>query len=224
MIIFLIAFIISWQHPGADSFTVYRNGEPIAQTQRLYFEDTTAESCIRHKYWITAWKYGRETVPSKVVSGLWLDCSCGCPDTMVWKDHQGDDLLKIVLPRSKWIYSWRLRDEVFQVHTKGWQRTMACSKDTKAMGGSLWREYRILQQRTNDYTQKSLQTMLKVNSSGGQRNPADITEQVKCLCLYDLNHDGVVDLSDFVMLEPDLEMLREFRNVYGRRAEYEFWR
>jgi len=235
MIIFLIAFLISWLPQDADSFTVYRNGERIAQTQRLYFADTMAEGCIRHKYWITAWKYGRETVPSRVVSGLWLDWSCGCQDTMVWKAKQGDDLLKIVLPRSKWLCSWRLRDEVFRVlqdekrkHSRGMAYKTKNCMGKRGYNSVLFR-YKLYGRIYRNAAEEefNMQKLLRGFGRIHQGSPADIKERIKCICLYDLNHDGVVDLSDFALLDTSIEHvqeLAEFGRVYGRRAEYEFWR
>ncbi|MHA1280744.1 MAG: hypothetical protein ACTSQ8_26655, partial [Candidatus Helarchaeota archaeon] len=61
-----------------------------------------------------------------------------------------------------------------------------------------------------------------INRNGNNCLPK---ETIKCICLYDLNHDGVIDLSDFALLDiSHVQELAEFGRVYGRRAEYEFWR
>jgi len=159
---------------------------------------------------------------------------------MVWKDHQSDDVLKIVLPRSKWICSWRLNDEVFQVLQRQQVKQrgkMAYTsqgfplgfirQDLMFSGDTIYERIHKKDAAEGDYLQKLFKELKSVH----QRSPADITEQVKCICLYDLNHDGVVDLSDFVLLVRGLDTslehvqeLAEFGRVYGRKAEYEFWR
>lgn len=127
-----------------DSFRIWRNGKHIASVADSTWGDTDPLA-VRRYYYLTALAQGyRESDPSNVVSGLYIDWSDGAEVVMVKIKEYDGHCIKVVLPWGPWSLDWVTMEPDSVVAWSDWDfnRDARCDlSDLSYFGqgyGSIW--------------------------------------------------------------------------------------